>query len=71
MARIAPPQVYTEMFGLYALAGKATAFMGPALFVWVTALSGSQRIGLSTVLALLLIGALFLLPVREAVPVQE
>ena len=38
---------------------------------WVTALSGSQRIGFSTVLALLLIGALFLLPVREAVPVQE
>jgi MFS transporter, UMF1 family len=71
MARIAPPQVYTEMFGLYALAGKATAFLGPALFGWVTALSGSQRIGLSTALVLLLIGALFLLPVREAVPVQE
>jgi UMF1 family MFS transporter len=71
MARIAPPQVYTEMFGLYALAGKATAFMGPALFGWVTAMSGSQRIGLSTVLVLLLIGALFLLPVREAVQVRE
>jgi UMF1 family MFS transporter len=73
MARIAPPQVYAEMFGLYALAGKATAFMGPALFGWVTALFGSQRIGLSTILALLLIGALLLLPVREerAAPIQE
>ena len=66
MARIAPPRLYAEMFGLYALAGKATAFMGPALFGWVTALSGSQRIGLSTVLLFLLIGALLLLPVREA-----
>jgi UMF1 family MFS transporter len=65
MARIAPPEIYAEMFGLYALAGKATAFMGPALFGWVTALSGNQRIGLSTVLLFLLIGALLLLPVRE------
>jgi UMF1 family MFS transporter len=53
------------MFGLYALAGKATAFMGPALFGWVTALSGSQRVGLSTILVFLLVGGLLLLPVRE------
>jgi UMF1 family MFS transporter len=65
MARIAPPQVYAEMFGLYALAGKATAFIGPALFGWVTALSGSQRVGLSTILVFLLLGGLLLLPVRE------
>jgi UMF1 family MFS transporter len=65
MARIAPPQVYTEMFGLYALAGKATAFMGPALFGWVTALSGSQRVGLSTILVFLAVGAAVLWPVRE------
>jgi MFS transporter, UMF1 family len=65
MARIAPPQVYAEMFGLYALAGKATAFMGPALFGWVTALSDSQRVGLSTILVFLLVGGLLLLPVRE------
>lgn len=64
MARIAPPAIYTEMFGLYALSGKATAFMGPILFGWVTALSGSQRIGLSTILVFLVGGALLLLPVR-------
>jgi MFS transporter, UMF1 family len=64
MARISPPEVYTEMFGLYALSGKATAFMGPALFGWVTALTGNQRIGLSTILVFLLVGALLLLPVR-------
>ena len=64
MARIAPPQVITEMFGLYALSGKATAFMGPALFGWVTALSGSQRVGLSTIIVFLAMGGALLLPVR-------
>jgi UMF1 family MFS transporter len=64
MARIAPPEVTTEMFGLYALSGKATAFLGPAVFGWVTALSGSQRVGLSTILVFLAVGAALLLPVR-------
>ncbi|MEQ9126450.1 MAG: MFS transporter, partial [Alphaproteobacteria bacterium] len=31
MARMAPPGMATEMFGLFALSGKATAFLGPAL----------------------------------------
>jgi len=52
------------MFGLYALSGKATAFLGPAVFGWVTALSGSQRVGLSTILVFLAVGAALLLPVR-------
>jgi MFS transporter, UMF1 family len=65
MARMAPPDMVTEMFGLFALTGKATAFMGPALFGWVTALSGSQRVGLSTVLVFLLVGGLLLVPVRH------
>ncbi|MBL8668092.1 MAG: MFS transporter [Rhodospirillales bacterium] len=64
MARIAPPEVTTEMFGLFALSGKATAFLGPAVFGWVTALAGSQRIGLSTILVFLAIGAALLWPVR-------
>lgn len=64
MARIAPPEVTTEMFGLYALSGKATAFLGPAVFGWVTALSGSQRIGLSTIILFLVLGAALLWPVR-------
>jgi UMF1 family MFS transporter len=71
MARIAPPQVYAEMFGLYALAGKATAFIGPAVFGWVTALSGSQRVGLSTILVFLLVGGLLLLPVGEVRAIAE
>jgi len=50
-----------EAFGLYALAGKATAFLAPFLIALATDLSGSQRIGALPVL--LLFGAsLLLLP---------
>ncbi|MBK8176303.1 MAG: MFS transporter [Rhodospirillales bacterium] len=65
MARISPPDVATEMFGLFAFSGKATAFMGPAIFGWMTWLSGSQRIGLSSILLFLLAGAALLGPVRQ------
>lgn len=68
MARISPPAVYSEMFGLFALSGKATAFMGPAVFGWVTAMTGSQRIGLSTIIVFLAVGGLMLLPVRTERP---
>ena len=68
MARISPPEVTTEMFGLFALSGKATAFFGPAVFGWVTALAGSQRIGLSTILIFLAVGAALLAPVRVPRP---
>jgi len=73
MARIAPPEVTTEMFGLFALSGKATAFLGPAVFGWLTAVSGSQRIGLSTIIVFLAVGAALLWPVRveRAVAVED
>lgn len=67
MARLAPKHLEAEMFGLYALAGRATAFAGPALFGWVTQATGSQRAGLATILVLFLAGILTLLPVRDPV----
>ena len=36
MARLAPPEVRTEMFGLYAMTGKITAYIGPFLLGTVT-----------------------------------
>jgi UMF1 family MFS transporter len=54
--RVAPAQA----FGLYALSGRATAFIGPALIAAVTAASGSQRLGVSPVILLFLIGLLLL-----------
>jgi len=65
MARVAPPHLRTEMFGLYALSGKATAFLGPAAFGFVTAMADSQRVGLATVLVFFVVGMLLLLPVRD------
>jgi UMF1 family MFS transporter len=65
MARLAPAGLRTEMFGLYALSGKATAFVGPALVGWLTVWAGSQRIGMATILAFFVVGWLLLLPLRE------
>jgi UMF1 family MFS transporter len=65
MARMVPVELSTEMFGLYALSGKATAFVGPAAFGWVTAIAASQRAGLATVLAFFVIGMALLLFVRD------
>jgi len=50
--RVAPAQA----FGLFALSGRATAFVGPALIAAVTAASGSQRLGVSPVILLFLLG---------------
>lgn len=50
----------TEGFGLFALSGKATAFLAPALVTIATAATGSVRFGVAPVIALFL-AALFLL----------
>ncbi len=65
MARLAPAEVRTEMFGLYALSGKVTAWMGPILVGFVTVQADSQRWGMATILVLFIAGALLLLPLRE------
>ena len=68
MARLAPEHMRTEMFGLYALSGKATAFVGPALVTWVTLWSGSERLGMATILVFFVVGFVLMLPVREEGP---
>lgn len=66
LARVAPAHLRTEMFGLFAFSGKATAFAGPLLVGWVTGLTGSQRWGMSTVLLFFLAGFLLMLTVPPA-----
>jgi UMF1 family MFS transporter len=66
MARIAPEELRTEMFGLYAMSGKATAFLGPLLVGTVTALADSQRVGMSVILVFFVVGGLLLTRVRLA-----
>ena len=65
MARLSPPGIETEMFGLYALAGKATAFAGPFCLGVAVQLTGSQRAGLATVVVFLAIGLLLMVTVKE------
>lgn len=50
----------TEAFGLYALVGKATAFLAPLTIALVTQISGSQRIGITPVIVLFLVGLILL-----------
>lgn len=64
MAHIAPPELRTEFFGLYALSGKATAFMGPLIVGWVTAWAMSQRAGMATILIFLVAGLAVIWPLR-------
>lgn len=66
MARAAPPDLRNQMFGLFALSGKVTAFMGPFLVGWLTWLGGSQRIGMSVIVVLFCLGLWLMLGVPEA-----
>jgi len=65
MARLAPKGQETEFFGLFALSNRATAFLGPVLVGTVTAASGSQRVGLASIIVLFIAGAILLLRVSE------
>ena len=64
LARLAPAEKMTQFFGLFAFSGKVTAFLAPFLVAFVTQYSGSQRIGMSAVLAFLIIGVVMMLFVR-------
>lgn len=65
MARLAPAELRTEFFGLYAFSGKATAFIGPLLLGWVTLMFDSQRAGMATILIFLIAGLVLLQWVKK------
>lgn len=60
MVRQADPERMAEAFGLYALAGKATSFLAPTAIGITTALTGSQQLGVTPLIALFLIGLILL-----------
>ena len=64
MVRHTTPDRATEAFGLFALSGKVASFISPFLIAVVTSVSGSQRIGISPLIALFLLGLVLLLWVR-------
>jgi UMF1 family MFS transporter len=56
MTQLSPPDMVGELFGLYALAGTATAWLGPALVSAATSLTNSQQLGFGSLAILLLAG---------------
>lgn len=60
LTRIAPPDRMTQHFGLLALSGRVTSFAGPLAVGLLTTVSGSQRIGISILVAFFLGGAALL-----------
>ncbi len=65
MARLAPPHMRAEMFGLFAFSGKVTAFLGPLFLAWATLAFDSQRAGMATIIVFLAVGFVLLLPLRD------
>ncbi|MBX6368123.1 MAG: MFS transporter [Rhodospirillales bacterium] len=65
MARLAPKGLETQLFGLYALAGKATNFLGPLVLSLATVATGSQRWGMATIVVFLAAGFAVLTTVSE------
>jgi len=60
-----PADKVTEAFGLYALSGKATTFIGPLLIAQATGLFDSQRLGVTPVILLFVLG-IALLPMVKS-----
>lgn len=67
MGRIAPKDLENQMFGLFALSGKVTAFLGPLLVGWLTYWAGSQRWGMSVIVLLFLVGLAIMRTVPKVV----
>ncbi len=66
LARLIPAGREGEIFGLYATTGRAVSFLAPAGFTLAVAIGGATIFGIIGIGAVLLIGLVLLLPVREA-----
>jgi UMF1 family MFS transporter len=65
MARLSPPEMTTQFFGLFALSGTVTAFLAPLLVATTTSWFHSQRAGFASLAILMIIGGVMLLKVKE------
>jgi UMF1 family MFS transporter len=65
LARLTPPDMATEFFGLFAFSGKVTAFAAPLTVSIVTAMTGDQRLGIASIAIFLVLGLGLLLSVEE------
>lgn len=65
IGRLAPDGMTGEFFGLFALSGRATAWMAPLAIGIITEATDSNRLGIASVLVFLTLGFVLLWGVRE------
>jgi UMF1 family MFS transporter len=68
LIRLSKPEKIGQNFGLFALSGKVTSFLGPTLVALVTGITASQRAGVAVLIAFFAIGLVLMLRVRQARP---
>src|SRR5438552_7678325 len=64
LIHLAPKDRIAQYFGLFALTGKVTSFIGPLLIGIVTAVTNSQKAGMATIVLFLVAGLALLARVR-------
>jgi MFS transporter, UMF1 family len=65
LIHVAPPNMRGEFFGLFAIAGTVTVWLGPMLIEYFTRWSGDQRLGMSAIALLFFAGLAVLLTVKR------
>jgi UMF1 family MFS transporter len=65
LIRLAPKDRIAQYFGLFALTGKVTSFIGPLLIGAVTAATQSQKAGMAVLVLFFSVGMVLLMMVRE------
>ncbi len=71
LVHIAPRERIGEFFGLYAIAGTVTVWMGPGIVSLLTWLTGNQRIGMGGIGFMFLIGLIVLWKVQVSKHADE
>ena len=66
LIRLAPQDRIAQYFGLFALTGKVTSFVGPLLIGAITAITESQKAGMAVLVLFFVAGLALLGRVREA-----
>ncbi|MCP0887052.1 MFS transporter [Ligilactobacillus sp. WILCCON 0076] len=70
-ARIIPREQANEFFGFYNIFGKFSAVLGPLLFSVTTQMTGKSQFGIASLALLFILGAYFLIRLKENEPVNE
>lgn len=65
LIRLAPKDRIAQYFGLFALTGKVTSFIGPLLIGAITAVTASQKAGMAVLVVFFIAGLVLLARVRD------